>query len=562
MDNLHIYLRVSSDKQIDDGFGLDSQKELGLKISKNLNLNPIIFDEGSSSSFSDSLSNRPKMRELLIEVEEGKVQNLWIYQLDRLSRNDVISFQIRQTLKNSGVTLYVGDGRKFELENPNDKLMMNIFQSFSEFDNDIRTERLRRGRMIHIQNGGWRGGPTPFGYKNEDKKLVIDKYESSWVKKIYELYGSGKSLYFIRSHLMKNGVLSRRGNTIWNDQSIRNILTHTHYEGFYYYTDKLLDETVQCSSPSLRIGKRLIKKCRDRIDDSTYKSNYVKVETLLKEFLECSHCGSKFGQKINKKQYYNNYYCRGNTERIRNNGLGKIVCETKNPNKLGRVRSIDITDTDNLVWNTVIDVIEKSHTFKNQFKELTMKDVKSFGKSKYEKKSLDRRIKKIDKDIKMIIDNKMNIEVNKILGSDDVQTKQFIKKLDNKKLELESEKEQLVEEINYNEKNTIWYNWVNDFKDKIDDLKNSDLPITEKRNFLRGIINKIYVTTKNKDTHNIEIEFKSPFVDDIFEWNVKGKPKKGYRIIDGKDKLSIEMSSFNKRIKQKKTDQTLINTIN
>ena len=87
---------------------------------------------------------------------------------------------------------------------------------------------------------------------------------------------------------------------------------------------------------------------------------------------------------------------------------------------------------------------------------------------------------------------------------------------------------------------------------KIDDLKNSDLPIIEKRNFLRGIINKILVTTKNKDTHNIEIEFKSPFIDDIFEWNVKGKPKKGYRIIDGKDKLSIEMSSFNKRIKQKK----------
>ena len=33
-------------------------------------------------------------------------------------------------------------------------------------------------------------------------------------------------------------------------------------------------------------------------------------------------------------------------------------------------------------------------------------------------------------------------------------------------------------------------------------------------------------------------------------------------IIDGKDKLSIEMSSFNKRIKQKKTDQNLINTVN
>ena len=40
MDNLHIYLRVSSDKQIDDGFGLESQRKLGLRISKNLKLKP------------------------------------------------------------------------------------------------------------------------------------------------------------------------------------------------------------------------------------------------------------------------------------------------------------------------------------------------------------------------------------------------------------------------------------------------------------------------------------------------------------------------------------------
>ena len=59
------------------------------------------------------------------------------------------------------------------------------------------------------------------------------------------------------------------------------------------------------------------------------------------------------------------------------------------------------------------------------------------------------------------------------------------------------------------------------------------------------------VITKNKTTHQLEIQFKSPFVGDIFEWNVKGKPKKGYWIIDGKDTLSIDMSSVNKRIKQK-----------
>ena len=95
-------------------------------------------------------------------------------------------------------------------------------------------------------------------------------------------------------------------------------------------------------------------------------------------------------------------------------------------------------------------------------------------------------------------------------------------------------------------------NWVNDFEDKIDDLKRQRLPLKEKRYFLEGIVDKILVTKKNKTTHQLEIQFKSPFVGDIFEWNVKGKQKKGYRIIDGKDTLSIDMSSLNKRIKQKK----------
>ena len=76
MDNLHIYLRVSSDSQIEDGFGIQNQKELGLKISKLKNMNPIIINEGSQSSHSDSLDNRPQLRELLLKMEEGEVQHL------------------------------------------------------------------------------------------------------------------------------------------------------------------------------------------------------------------------------------------------------------------------------------------------------------------------------------------------------------------------------------------------------------------------------------------------------------------------------------------------------
>ena len=56
--------------------------------------------------------------------------------------------------------------------------------------------------MIHIQNGGWREDQLRLDIEM-NKKLVIDKYKQLG-KENYELYGSGKSLYFIRSHLMKN----------------------------------------------------------------------------------------------------------------------------------------------------------------------------------------------------------------------------------------------------------------------------------------------------------------------------------------------------------------------
>ena len=46
METLHIYLRVSSDSQLEDGFGIENQKEIGIKVSEKLGMNPQIWNEG------------------------------------------------------------------------------------------------------------------------------------------------------------------------------------------------------------------------------------------------------------------------------------------------------------------------------------------------------------------------------------------------------------------------------------------------------------------------------------------------------------------------------------
>ena len=542
-NDLHIYLRVSSETQLTDGFGIENQKDSGLKLCDRLGMNPIIHNEGSKSSHTDSIEDRPILSNLMMKVEEGEVKNLYVYNNDRLSRNEKVWFHLRMKLKENGVTLYSGDGTKYDLDHPMDEFIFGIMSEVSKYDNSIRSERLRRGRISSVKVGGWKGGPPPYGYQLKDKKLVPHPNEMVWVKKIYEFYSNGMSIYEIKKHLMKNGVLSRRKNVIWSDQSIRKILENTHFEGYYYYTDKSLNETVRVDCPKT-LPSTLVKKVREKLKSSTYKSNYVKTVTLLRDFLVCGHCGSKFGQRINKSQYHQHYYCRGNTERLRVNGKDERICVEDNG---VRVRSLNIKDVDEIVWNCVIDVLSQSNVFKESFKEDVMDKTQSFGQSMNERKSIQRRIKKVEKTIEDINDSVNSIIVDGVVDGNSKEVQPLIKKYEQRKLELQSERDELIESLNINKQNTVWYNWVNDFGDKIDTLKTNQMGVEEKKKFLDGVVDKIVVRTKDKQTHQIEINYKSPYVGDGLEWNEKGNPKKGYKILEG-DRLSVvEMESKDKR---------------
>jgi DNA invertase Pin-like site-specific DNA recombinase len=88
MENeLHIYLRVSSHTQLSDGFGIETQRDSGETLSKGLRLKPIIWNEGDASSSKDDLDNRPVIVELLDAIDRGEVKHLYVFNTDRLSRN-------------------------------------------------------------------------------------------------------------------------------------------------------------------------------------------------------------------------------------------------------------------------------------------------------------------------------------------------------------------------------------------------------------------------------------------------------------------------------------------
>ena len=185
-----------------------------------------------------------------------------------------------------------------------------------------------------------------------------------------------------------------------------------------------------------------------------------------------------------------------------------------------------------------------------------MEEQTSFGKSMNERKKIRRRIVRVDKTIDDINDSINSIIVDGVVDKNSKELKPLIKKFEDKKLELLSEKDSLLEELSDNQRSTVWYDWIKDFGDRIDTLKTDEMSVEEKKKFLDGIVDRIEVFTKDKQTHIMKIEFKSPYVGDDLVWNQKNNPKKGYKIVGGDTDFVFEVVSEGRILK--KTLKTII----
>jgi DNA invertase Pin-like site-specific DNA recombinase len=357
-DILHIYTRVSSLIQQEEGTSLENQKQLGIKKANELGFGSRIWNEGGQSSFHDDLNNRPVIVSLLSLIESGTIKHLFVYNTDRLSRNQQTWAVIRYKLLTHGVTLHTASGQ-MQLKNPVDDLMLGILSEISQYDNRIRSERSRFGRFQKVQQGNWKGGPPPFGYRLEHKQLVVDTFESEWIKKIYDWYCHGESVKDIQSKLSSHGVLTRRSNAKWSIGSIQFILRNPVYIGYFDYTDKLIGETVRVITPAIIDAQvfQVAHKKRTGSRDQRTRNSLRKHFYLLTDVLVCGHCGHAMGGRIYKTGHQHLYYCvkkeRDWTHR------GSDHPRWQRGANCSMVRSINIEKTNQLVWEMIKPIIEK-----------------------------------------------------------------------------------------------------------------------------------------------------------------------------------------------------------
>ncbi len=538
-NTLHIYTRVSTAVQADEGMSLDFQAEIGVKRAKDLGFKHILWNEGGKSSNHEEIDKRPILSQVYNKILSGEIKHLFVYDQSRLSRNDGVSSAFRVACNRNGVTLYTKDGT-YDLSNSTDQFMKKIMDAVAELDNAQRAERSRLGKLARVKQGHWLGGPPPFGYYVEKKHLVVNKDEAQWVKRIFTEYANQTPTIDIKVLLDSNGVKPRRGGKGWAIGSIQALLRNTHYLGFWEYNDKRSGESVQVECPRI-LPSALWKKVeatKNRNKAKRASENPQKHFYMLTGVIRCAHCGKLMSGETRSSVGKQVYYC---PKKLRDWVKTKIADEDKW--KRGRVcqmtRSLNLPETDEIVWNAVIDVMSKSVILKEQVKSKTFEE---FGKARLDDSQMNAaklKIKALQKQITKLNEALALVETNRILERLSAEQYPLIKaNITDERTSLEAQVEQLQDEIDGVARHQKWIDWVETYKSQIASQKK--FTPQQKRSLLEGMLASVDVRLLDTKTHQLTINFQLPIVNDSIEYKSKGKKSGPYVVHDGTRSLTLD----------------------
>lgn len=184
-------------------------------------------DEGVSGS--NGLATRDALPDALAAIREGRAAAMVVYRLDRLARDLVIQETLLSEVRRMrGDVLSTApseaDYLKDDPDDPSRKLIRQILGAVNEYERSLIGVRLRSGRRMKAQKGGYAFGSPPVGYRAEGKALVVDETEIRAVARARELRQEGKSLREIVQILEDEEHHAKRGGR-WHPATLARALS-------------------------------------------------------------------------------------------------------------------------------------------------------------------------------------------------------------------------------------------------------------------------------------------------------------------------------------------------
>ncbi|MBT7241904.1 MAG: recombinase family protein, partial [Flavobacteriaceae bacterium] len=107
---LGIYTRLS--KEDEESNSISNQSREGFSFATKNNFDYKVYDEGEGISGTLDIENRPVLTNLITDVNNGTVKQIWMRNQNRLDRNSLTFFIFIDAVKKNNVDVYFGDNDK------------------------------------------------------------------------------------------------------------------------------------------------------------------------------------------------------------------------------------------------------------------------------------------------------------------------------------------------------------------------------------------------------------------------------------------------------------------
>ena len=314
------YARVSSEKD-EQLNSLDNQISYYRNfIKKNANWEFVegYIDEGLSGM---STKKRENFHNMVNDAKAGLFDLVITKEITRFARNTLDSIQYTRELLNSGVGVFFQNDNINTLDEDSE-LRLTIMSGIAQDELRKLSSRIKFGHQEAIKKNVVLGNSRIFGYRKDNKRLVIDEKEAKMVRELFTLYATDKySMKQIEEIFWDKGYRNNNGKKICHS-TMSNTISNPKYKGYYVgnkvkivdmFTKKqkflppeewvmFKDETGEIVpaivSEELWEQANTVLKRRSR--DVKNRQNQCNHANLLTGKMYCTHCGKLYYRKDSK----------------------------------------------------------------------------------------------------------------------------------------------------------------------------------------------------------------------------------------------------------------------
>lgn len=307
------YARVSTDHE-DQTTSYEAQVDYYtnyIKSRDDWEFVAIYTDEGISAT---NTKKREGFKTMIADALAGKIDLIVTKSVSRFARNTVDSLTTVRKLKDEGIEIYFEKENIWTLDSKGE-LLITIMSSLAQEESRSISENVTWGQRKRFADG-----KVSFAYsrvlgldKGPDGTIVVNTEQAETVRLIFSLFLEGMSPYSIAAELTKRGIKTPGGKDVWNQQTVRRMLSNEKYKG-----DALLQKefTVDFLNKKMKknegevpqyyvegnheaiIPPAVFDLVQAELEKRRSGSSRYSGVSVFSNKIKCADCGGWFGSKI------------------------------------------------------------------------------------------------------------------------------------------------------------------------------------------------------------------------------------------------------------------------